>query len=202
LNPGSTLTGSGTLTVDGTLNVKGTNFSDNYTGFSSYAFNPGSTVNYNGTSGAQNVGALTYDNLSLNNSSGATQAGDVTVNNTLTLTSGTYNIGSSLLTIKKAIGGTATNLSSTSGSSLTIAGTGAGITIPTSVSALSPTPEIRLPRNAMCSIPALKPAPEKSFSQIQPDRHTAFPETDLIIILSSMTPQAQVSAGRLRSTAH
>jgi hypothetical protein len=76
-------------------------------------------------------------NLTVNNSGGVTLGANATVNNTLTLTSGTFAIGANTLSISKAIVGTTTNLSGGSTSSLSIEGTGSGITVPSSVTSLN-----------------------------------------------------------------
>lgn len=86
----------GTLTVSNgaTLKIGGTNtFPANYT---TNTLGVSSTVEYNG-SGAQTVGAQTYGNLTINNASGVSSSGAVTIAGATTaLTSGTYTTNSSL----------------------------------------------------------------------------------------------------------
>ena len=50
------------------------------------------TVNFN-SSGAQNINAITYDNLMLSNGSNKSAIGSITINNSITITSGTTFIG-------------------------------------------------------------------------------------------------------------
>jgi hypothetical protein len=77
LSANSILGVAGTLTVTaGTLNVISTP----------------NTVNYNG-SGAQNIAALTYNNLTMTNSGNKTATGALTVNNTITIGTGITFIG-------------------------------------------------------------------------------------------------------------
>jgi hypothetical protein len=54
----------------------------------------GSTVEFNGTSAQSITGLATFNNLNINNSSGVTLSSNTTVNGTLKLLSGTFNIGS------------------------------------------------------------------------------------------------------------
>jgi hypothetical protein len=93
---GNLIVSSGTLSASSfTLNVKG-NFTNNG------SFTQGtSTVVLNGTS-AQAVGgstATTFNNLTLNNSAGASLGASATVNGTLTFTSGKLSLGSNDLTV-------------------------------------------------------------------------------------------------------
>ena len=63
---------------------------------------------------------------------------DLTVNGTLTLTSGTFTVGPRILTLNgPTIAGTPANLITTAASSLVFGGTTAGVLIPTSVVALN-----------------------------------------------------------------
>ncbi|HFE64883.1 MAG TPA: hypothetical protein ENK14_10795, partial [Caldithrix sp.] len=78
-----------------------------------------------------------FNNIELDESNGAEMGGDVTINGTLTLTSGDFSIGANTLTLKNAISGTAANLSAGSTSSITISGSGSGVNIPSSISALN-----------------------------------------------------------------
>ncbi len=84
LTVGTALTGTGGLTqaASATLNIGGTSTITTLT-----ATNTGNTVNYTGA--AQAIAAVTYNNLTINQSSGnATLGGAATVNGTLTLTAG------------------------------------------------------------------------------------------------------------------
>ena len=84
LTVSNTLSGTGTLTqgsgstlyLGGTINISTLDASTN-----------SNTVVYNGSS-SQTIKATTYSSLTLNNSAGATIAGDVTVNGTLSLSGG------------------------------------------------------------------------------------------------------------------
>lgn len=86
----------GTLTVSNgaTLKIGGTNtFPSNYT---TNTLGASSTVEYNG-SGAQIVGAKNYGNLTINNASGVSSSGAVSVAGATTaLTAGVYTVNSSL----------------------------------------------------------------------------------------------------------
>ena len=87
-----------TLTLEsGTLSISGT-FTNTATGIGSFT-TTGNTVNYNKSTGGQAVTVLTYNNLTLSNSSGInTVAADLTVNGTFTTTAGgTFNLGTNLL---------------------------------------------------------------------------------------------------------
>ena len=80
VNDDFTFTGAGTLNVGG--NMSGGTFTAS-TG----------TVNYNG-SGAQNVAAYTYNNLTISGGNTKTMQGAVTVNNILDLSNGNLSLGS------------------------------------------------------------------------------------------------------------
>lgn len=69
------------------------------------------TVIYNGTA-AQNIGTYVYNNLTIDNSSGVSLTQDITVNNTLTMTSGNIITGSNTLIVD---GNAPSNLVHTSG---------------------------------------------------------------------------------------
>ena len=63
----------------------------------------GSTVSFDGTSGAQTIPAFTFYNLTLNNSYGASLNGNVTVDGTLNLANGSLTAGSLALTLNGAV---------------------------------------------------------------------------------------------------
>jgi hypothetical protein len=138
------VTVNGNLSITGgTLDLSASNYAltvkGNFT--NSASFNGrSSTVTFNGTSAQTLSGPIptTFYNLVLNNSSGLSLSNAyITISNTLTLTSGTFSVGSNRLTLNgTAIAGTATNLSTTSGSALVIGGSATSLTLPTSVTAL------------------------------------------------------------------
>ena len=133
LTIGGDVTVAGTFRWNGSAVAIGGNLTDNGT------IVPGtSTLTLNGSAG-QSIGGATATpafHLVINDSLGVTLNANLTVSGTLTLTSGQLNVGSRLLTISNAIAGTPTNLVTTSASSLTVTGAGAGISVPTSVSLL------------------------------------------------------------------
>jgi hypothetical protein len=124
--------GDRTLASNGTIGIAGifTPGSGTYTV-------TGSSVNYNGSS--QSIAALTYNNLTINQSSGnVTLGGNVTVNGTLTLTSGTFPVAGNNLTLNgPTIAGTPANLSTSSSSSLVFGGSSVGVNIPGIVTGLN-----------------------------------------------------------------
>ncbi|MFZ2339066.1 MAG: glycine-rich domain-containing protein [Bacteroidales bacterium] len=100
-------------------------------------FASGSTINY-GLPGTQTVLQETYGNLTISGSGIKTLAGNATVTGSLTLTSGTLAVAGNTLTLNgPAIAGTPNNLSTTSSSTLIFGGSSTGITVPSSVTALS-----------------------------------------------------------------
>jgi len=115
INNANGLTQNGTLTVTNdltltsgvytiganTLNVNGgiTYTSGSLTGGSS------SNLTFGGSGASTNLAAITLNSLTLNRSNGINISGDVTINNTLTLTDGLLNTGSNVLTFSA----TATN---------------------------------------------------------------------------------------------
>lgn len=66
----------------------------------------GSTVSFNGTTGAQNIPAFSFNNLTINNTSDVTLTGNVSVNgttNALTFSNGKINTGTNTLTLASAV---------------------------------------------------------------------------------------------------
>jgi hypothetical protein len=100
----SVIGGTGTLTGNGTARVTratGTNdFLTQYTITGKTLINL--LVDYFGP-GAQGISGTTYTNVRLNNSSGGTLSAAATVNGTLTLASGAFNVGTSTLTLNNVI---------------------------------------------------------------------------------------------------
>ena len=89
-----------------------------------------------GGSGTASLSAVTLNNLTINRAT--SMCGNVTVDGTLTLSSGALTVTTYTLTLNgPAIAGTPTNLTTTSSSSLVFGGTAAGISVPSSVSNLN-----------------------------------------------------------------
>jgi hypothetical protein len=111
LNPGSTNTVGGTLVDNGTIKVtKSGNLSTQYTGTLTLT---GGTVVMAG-SAAQQIGALTFKNLTISNANDVVLSGAPTINGVLTLSAGNGNVllGSNKLTIANT--GSITGSSATS----------------------------------------------------------------------------------------
>lgn len=87
-------TGNGNLYIGGT--ITGGTITSNAGGGASAPTS--GTVTYNG-SGVQIVGTYTYYNLTVNNSAGVSLSGSMTINNLLTLTSGSFVVGATTLTL-------------------------------------------------------------------------------------------------------
>ncbi|MDB5824515.1 MAG: hypothetical protein JWR21_3219 [Herminiimonas sp.] len=95
------------------------------------------TVEFNDTA-AQSIPVYAYNNLTINNASGASLSGDTTVPGTLTLASGTLNVGARTLTLNgPTIVGTPVNLATTSSSSLVFGGSSTGVNVPLGVVVLN-----------------------------------------------------------------
>lgn len=139
-----TLSGSGAktitgTTVNGTLSIEGSAT----TAGTVPTYGANSTLQYKG-SASQTTGIelpATFDGtggIIINNSSGVSLNASLTITNTLTLTSGTFSVGSRTLTLNgPAIAGTPENLSTSSNSSLVFGGSSEGVNIPSSITALS-----------------------------------------------------------------
>jgi|GEM_PF-662984 len=93
-----------------------------------------SVVVFAGTA-AQNIptGAFvsnTIDGLTLNNSNGLTQNGDITIQTNLTLNNGAFTIGANTLTLNGSVSATAGTLIGGGTSNISIGGSGASTTLP------------------------------------------------------------------------
>ena len=86
--------------------------------------------------GGKTISGATLGNLQLNNAGGFSLTGNAVITGTLTLTAGTLTVGANTLTIQNAIAGIPTNLTAGSTSSITVSGSGSGISLPSSVTAL------------------------------------------------------------------
>ena len=108
-----TLSGTTSFTSTGTIDASGT----------------GSTVIYSGSSAQSFASGLfknnTVYNLTLNNSSGLSQNGALTVSNSLTLTNGSYMIGANTLTLNGSIAYSSGTLTGGSSSNIAFGGSGA-----------------------------------------------------------------------------
>ncbi|MBK7257966.1 MAG: hypothetical protein IPI01_09230 [Ignavibacteriae bacterium] len=75
--------------------------------------------------------------LALNNANGSALQGDMDLQGVLTLTAGQLGVGAHAFTLRNPIAGTPTNLLADTTTTLTVAGTAAGIIIPSSIGGLS-----------------------------------------------------------------
>ena len=140
-----TYTNSGTLTVSTALSgtgglTQGTSAVLNIGGTSGItsltASATGNIVIYSGTN--QSVNGTSFYNLTISGSGTKTMSGDVLISQTLTLTAGTFTVGSNTLTLNgPTIAGTPSNLSTSASSSLVFGGSSSGLTIPSSVANLN-----------------------------------------------------------------
>ncbi len=115
------------LTINGNLNFTNNAQID--------ATTTSSVVVFAGTS-AQNIpsGSFvsnTLDGLTINNSSGLTQNGDLTVNQNLNLTNGSFSVGANTLTLNGGITVTSGTLNGGSSTNMIIGGNGASTVLPT-----------------------------------------------------------------------
>ncbi len=140
-----TLAGSGVKTIPTGVTVNGILLMDDTATASGTVptYGTGSTIQYDG-SAAQSTGTelpSTFNGsggIIINNSSGVSLLSSVTITNTLTLSSGAFNVGTHILTLNgPAIAGTPANLTTTSSSGLVFGGSSTGIAIPSSVTDLN-----------------------------------------------------------------
>jgi hypothetical protein len=101
----SSNSGSRTLPASGTVGVAGT-----FTPGSNSTSISGSTIEFNGTGGGQTIPLFTYNNLTLNNSDGASLGGNATINGSLTFTNGKITTNANTLIV--ASGGSVTGAGS------------------------------------------------------------------------------------------
>ena len=131
-----TLATGGTLKVDAgvTLTITGT-----YSAASCNIINNG-TIKMQGTSLQTFPGAAaivsTMNNLTINNAFGVNLNNSLNIGGTLNLNSGTFTVGAFTLTLNNPITGTLANFSANNTSSIVIAGTAAGVNIPSVVTQL------------------------------------------------------------------
>ena len=114
----STLNNAGTITIARTASPTA-DFTDNTPAPHSYG--NGKFI-FTGAGGAQNMLGSVFFDLEINNAAGVTMLGNHTVNNNLTLTSGSLSLNNNILTINGPVSGTG-NLTGSSTSALVIGGT-------------------------------------------------------------------------------
>ena len=122
ITSGNTITGSIDVSNNATLTIDATTVPT----FGTLA--SGSTVKFSASGGAQTVPTGTYGNLEINNTSGVSAGGSLTVNGNLTLTAGAFTPGAALTITGNLVdnGGTFTHNSGTvtfTGSNASIGGT-------------------------------------------------------------------------------
>ncbi|MDZ7633090.1 MAG: hypothetical protein U5L72_01035 [Bacteroidales bacterium] len=149
---------TGDVTVDGTVSLNSTNvrtyilFTDAGTLYVGGTITGGIITSANGggassptsgavvynLAGAQNIGTYDYFNLGISGSGNKALQGNISVEGTLTLTSGSLVAGPYTLTLNgPAIAGTPANLSTTTTSSLVFGGSSSDVIIPSSVADLN-----------------------------------------------------------------
>lgn len=109
-------TGTGTLNIKGTITGNGNIIEDN------------GTINYD-NNGNQTIKNTTYNNLIISGSGIKSLSGDVTVNNTFTLTAGTISIGDNILALNGDVVNNAGVIRGGNSSDLAIAGGGGNVTL-------------------------------------------------------------------------
>ena len=140
-----TLTGSVTKTLSATTLVRGslTINTSNTLADGGFVITVNKNIANSGThsgtgkillSGGSVVHSLTgtgpYGNIELSDANGVSQGGSFTINNTLTLTSGSWSIGSNTLTLNGALAFTGGDFTGSATSNLTLASTGGSASIP------------------------------------------------------------------------
>ena len=132
----------GNVTISGTGSLRGNASSidvqGNMTGTAGFV--PAtSTVTLDGSAGQVlgGPGAFSFYNLVASDPAGVAMAANVAVTNVLTLSDGPLTVGPHALTIRSALAGTPANLSADGTSSLVVAGSGVGISVPASVAQLN-----------------------------------------------------------------
>ncbi len=113
----SVVSGTGTLSGSGTVKVTRTAATADF--LSQYTISNKNlsslTVDYSNSTGGQTISATTYGNLKLSNTSGTNSAaGNITVTGTLTNSAGTFNIGTSQMTVNALVNNGSVVINSTS----------------------------------------------------------------------------------------
>jgi hypothetical protein len=99
-----------------------------------------SSLSFGGSSASVSVpgSVAALNNLTINNANGVALNGNTTISGILTLTSGAFAVGANVLVLNgPAIAGTPGNLTTTSASTLAFGGSSAGVSVPSSVTALN-----------------------------------------------------------------
>jgi hypothetical protein len=126
LTSGTLTVGANTLTLNGSISRTSGNMD---------ASNASATVVFSG-SAAQSIPASTFagnvNNLTLNNSAGLSSSQSLTVANALTLTVGTFIVGSNTLTLNRSISRTSGNMDASSASATVVFSGSAAQSIPAS----------------------------------------------------------------------
>lgn len=131
-----TTAGAGSFTVEGggTVSLGSLNSGGAIQGnipITNKVFEPGSTIIYNGA-GPQFISFSTTGSVNtvIDNSSGVSLAGDVTIGGNLTLTSGNLNVGAHTLTLEGSVTANGNSIAVSPNSSLVVNGSGAFGTFP------------------------------------------------------------------------